>query len=263
MKIFQYITLLVLFSSLMFVSCDESSLSSGPEQSPEEKILAKQMAYDKNPYDKEGAMHNEFLDYFITHKDSTKELLDIYAKFYHSKDMEFGDEQMAAYRELFQTYRQIPSIGGPYTETFCEKYPRFCDILTPSPTFPIPIALLGENNGDTSTERTLQFIKAVKTNENQIIADKGLSDRQRKALLTQHAVARYSAGYWHNVTAIQKEESGYYGPFQKSEAALIDVVAADELGAIVGGIIGGPAGAGYGAASFSIAAVLENFWSSF
>lgn len=269
MKNLQHIILLALFSTLFLASCDESGLSTQPAESQEREISATEMAHQENPYDKQGAIHNEFLDYFITHRDTSEvinpeKMLAIYKGFYASKNMEFGDKQIAGYRELFHTYGEIASIGGPYTEFLCEEFPFICDILTPSPTIPLPVGLLDEDNGGTSTERTLQFIKAVKTNENKISSDKDLTEEQKKVLLTQHAVARYSAGYWHNVWAIQKDESGYYGPFQEIEAAQVcgtcDVVGADAAGAAVGALVGG-VGAGPGAAVASAAAVIEKwFW---
>src|SRR5690606_6884890 len=125
----------------------------------------------------------------------------------------------------FDTYAEM-GIGGPaptFPANFCRWFPGICDIFTPSPTFPygLPLPMLSKDNGGTSTDRTLKFIEAVKEIENKILNDKTLSEEQQKALLNQQAIARYSAGYWHNVNAIQKDKSGYYDAFQNVEAAKV------------------------------------------
>ncbi|SFC59007.1 hypothetical protein SAMN05421747_115100 [Parapedobacter composti] len=264
---------IALISLFIFTSCDKAD--DIPMEKKEREISNTQMQNPKNPYDKEGEQHNAFLDYFIAKADGSKEMnrekmLKIYADFYASQKMEFGDEQIAGYGELFDAYSEM-NIGVPssnFPPQFCRWFPVICDILTPSPTFPypLPLGLLNEDNGGTSTDRTLTFIDAVKENEAKILADKELSEEQQKALLNQHAIARYSSGYWHNVSAIQQGKSGYYEAFQEAHAAKVchtcDVVGADAAGAAVGALVGG-VGAGPGAGIASGAALLEKAWNWF
>lgn len=262
-----------LIALFMFTSCDKTDEM--PVEQQEREISNAQMQNSKNPYDKEGELHNAFLDYFIAKADGRKEMnrekmLKIYADFYASQKMEFGEEQIAGYEELFDAYSEM-NIGVPspnFPPQFCRWFPVICDILTPSPTFPylLPLGLLNENNGGTSTDRALKFIDVVKENEVKIMASKELSEEQKKALLNQHAIARYSAGYWHNVSAIQQNNSGYYDAFQEADAAKVchtcDVVGADAAGAAVGALVGG-VGAGPGAGIASGAALLEKAWNWF
>ncbi|TJZ60012.1 hypothetical protein FAZ15_14095 [Sphingobacterium olei] len=273
MKTLQNLIAIALLGVVTLTSCQKDDLPGA--QVEEREISAKQLQNSKNPYDEEGALHNAFLDHFIAKSDGKKEMnpekmLEIYASFYAANDMEFGEEQVAGYHKLFEVYGEM-NIERPISSlppNLCRWFPIICEILTPSPTFPyaLPTGLLNAENGNNSTERTLKFIQAVKDIEGKILADKELSDEKRKALLNQYAVARYSAGYWHNVSAIQKGRSGYYESFQDAEIAALchtcDIVGADAAGAVVGALVGG-VGAGPGAAIASSAAALEKAWNWF
>lgn len=264
---------IALIALFMFTSCDKTDEM--PVEQQEREISNAQMQNSKNPYDKEGELHNAFLDYFIAKADGRKEMnrekmLVIYTDFYTAQKMEFGEEQIAGYQQLFDIYAEMNEgeRHWSFPPQLCRWFPALCFVLTPSPTFPhlLPVGLLEEGNGATSTERTLKFIDAVKENEANILADKELSEEQRKALLNQHAIARYSSGYWHNVSAIQQGKSGYYEAFQEADAAKVchtcDVVGADAAGAAVGALVGG-VGAGPGAGIASGAALLEKAWNWF
>ncbi|WP_196937443.1 hypothetical protein [Sphingobacterium pedocola] len=273
MKTLQNLILIALLSTFTLTSCQKDEIPGSKVE--EREISTKQMQNGKNPYDEQGVLHNAFLDHFIAKADGKKEMnpdkmLSIYASFYAANKMEFGDEQIAGYQKLFNAYGEL-KIGRPvppFPLNFCRLFPAICDILTPSPTFPfaLPTGLLNGQNGDSSTERTLKFIEAVKMTEANILADKELSEDHKKVLLNQHAIARYSAGYWHNVSAIQKGKSGYYDDFQDADIAALchvcDVVGADAAGAAVGALVGG-VGAGPGAGIASGAAVLEKAWNWF
>jgi len=274
MKTLQNLMSVLLISALSFTSCNKAE-DVEVVQKVEVELNNKQMQNEKNPQDHEGAMHNTFLDFFSKSFDGTKEmnqdkLLKLYSEFHTSQKIAFGDEQIKGYKKLFETYDMM-AMGRPIPvlpPSLCRWFPAICDLLSPSPTFPfgLPVGLLNEDNGGTSAERTLKFIEQIKVNEAKLIADKSLSEEKRKALLSQHAVARYSAGYWHNVNAIHKSKSPYFEPFQSEDIQAIchtcDVVGADAAGAAVGALVGG-VGAGPGAGIASGAVVLEKAWNWF
>jgi len=271
------ITLFALLATVLVISCD--GVTSGDVKEPAEKeITVEQMSNPDNPYDEEGAIHNKFLDYFVkaTAEDSAisrDQIAVVIRNFYEENGMKYGDEQMRAQSQVFEVYTQL-GIGNPQTvfprpiDGFCEQFPIICDILNPTGPF-IPYLLqngdLDDENGGTSTDRTLKFIETTKEQEAKVLADRELSDEHRNGLLVQYAVARYSAGYWHNVKSIQQEESGYYNDFAEAELAadchVCDVVGSDAGGAGVGALIGGPVGGGIGAGVASAASVIEKiFW---
>jgi len=270
MKTLQNLIVIALFTTMSLTSCQKEEVLIPTKE--EKEISNTQMKNAKNPYDDQGSLHNDFLDHFIAASDGKKEInpekmLSIYKSFYAKNKMEFGEEQSASYRKIFEVYGEM-KIGRPVPTlplNLCRLFPAICDILTPSPTFPfgLPVTILGDKNTSTSTERTLKFIEAVKALEAKVIADKGLSADHKKALLHQQAIARYSAGYWHNVQHIQQSQSGYYTDFQAGDVAALchvcDVVGADAAGAAVGALVGG-VGAGPGAGIASGAAVLEKAW---
>ena len=271
------LTLIALFSVVIFASCSDINSSTNIEKPKEREVTVEQMSNPESPYDKEGAMHNKFLDYFAeaTAKDTaiTQERTAIVIEeFYADNDMEFTDEHMQGYRQLFEAYTEL-GMGSPRvifpspSDDLCRWFPVLCDILNPTGPF-IPFALqtdiLNEENGGTSTERTLRFIETTKKQEAQVLASKELKDEHKNALLSQYAIARYSAAYWHNAEFIQKEENGYYDSIIEADAIALacgtcDVVEADAAGAVVGSLVPG-VGTGAGAGVASAAAALEKLW---
>lgn len=258
-----------IFGAVLFTSCEKNT-DVQPEERVEKEISLAQMSYAKNQYDQQGVLHNAFLDHLESslEKNLNQEgLLNLYNEFYVAQKMEFGEEERAGLTKYMDTYSEM-RIGGPFPTiplNICRWIPVICDILNPSPTFPytIPLNILNSDNGGTSTERTTKFIESLKVNEDKIMSDESLSDDHRKALLNQHAIARFSAGYWHNVNAIQKGKSGYYDYFQEADVAKIchtcDVVGADAAGAALGALVGG-VGAGPGAGVASGIAVAEKIY---
>ena len=276
-KIFS-LTFIALFSVVLLASCADIN-SETTDKPREEEITAEQMRNSESPYDEEGAMHNKFLDYFVeaTAEDTaiTQERAAIVIEsFYADNDMEYTGEHEQGYGRLFEAYTELGlGLPGPIfptpTDELCRWFPALCDIFNPTGPF-IPFALqtdiLDEENGGTSTERTLMFIETTKKQEAQVMASSELGDEHKNALLAQYAVARYSAAYWHNAEFIQQEENGYYNSIVEADAVAkacntCDVVGADAGGAAVGALIGGPVGAGIGAGVASAAAIIEIwFW---
>lgn len=242
-------------------------------QNVEKKITLNQMENPDNPYDEQGKIHNEFLDYAAEAIDigSTKEMtskatLDLVKRFYTSQQMDFDARQMKAYEELFRNYAEsgIGNDGGVIAlkSRWCEYFPGLCDVLkTCLPTF-----LLSKTNGGTPTGRTLKFIDSVKQVERKILLDKDYTDKERKTLLTLTSVARFSAGYWHNVTKIEKGNSPYYKSIQApalSDCPTCDIVMGDAVGAAVGTIIpavGTGTGAAIGSLAVATAKVINWLW---
>ena len=270
------ITLMALCGMLMFISCDEINSTTEKEPPQETEITVKQIQNSENPYDEEGAIHNEFLDYLVEEIGDTKTLdeektMDIIKNFYEENKMEFGGEQSQGFSQLFSAYGQLgqpgPLFPSPVDE-LCRWFPALCDIFNPTGPF-IPYALqtdiLNDENGATTTERTLKFIEATKEQESKALADREIEEEHRTALLAQYAIARYSAAYWHNAEYIQKESNGYYGDLTDGDAIAkachtCDVVGSDAAGAAVGSLVPG-VGTGVGAGVASAAAVIEKIWS--
>lgn len=259
--------LIVLFGSIVLTSCHKEK--DDTPQKVEKTVTLKQMENPDNPYDKQGRLHNELLDYTAATIDisSAKELIsedmiDLVKKFYAAKKMDFSSQQMKGYEELFSIYAELGYGDGYGSGTIrsrlCERYPFLCTTGPYAPVPDIPIFLLDGENGGTSTGRTLKFIDSVKTIESRILANKDLSDKQRRAFLCRSSVARFSAGYWHNVLKIQKENSTYYESIQALDGPCItcDVLGGDAAGAAVGALVGG-VGAGPGAAIGSLAVATE------
>ncbi|MFA5669101.1 MAG: hypothetical protein WC967_07645 [Balneolaceae bacterium] len=276
-KIFS-VTTMALFGLLLLISCDEISSSADKIKPEEIEIKTEQIQNAKNPYDEEGQIHNKFLDYFVeaTAKDTAvdqKRALVLIENFYAQNEMELGREQIQGFNQLFEAYSELGlGLPGPIfptpTDILCRWFPTVCDILNPSGPF-LPYALnnddLGEENGGTSTERTLKFIETTKAQEAMVLESKELDDEHRNALLAQYAIARYSAAYWHNVENIQQQKSGYYTSLIESDNAIAskchtcDVVGADAAGAAVGSVVPG-VGTGVGAGVASAAAAIEKLF---
>src|SRR5699024_5803058 len=201
------------------------------------KVTFDQMENPDNPYDEQGKIHNEFLDYTAeaidissTKEMTSKETLDLVKRFYASKQMDFDARQMKAYEELFNNYAEsgIGNDGGvsALKSRWCEYFHGLCDVLRTC----LPTILLSKTNGGTSTGRTLKFIDSVKQVERKILSDKNYTDKERKGLLSLTSVARFSAGYWHNVDKFEKGNSPYYKSIQAlaaSDCPTCDVVMGD------------------------------------
>lgn len=260
-----------IFGGIILTSCHKDK--NDIPQKVEKKITLNQMQNPDNPYDEQGKIHNEFLDYAAKAIDigSTKEMtskttLDLVKRFYTLKQMNLGARQMKAYEELFRNYAEsgIGNDGGvsALKSQWCEYFPGLCDILRTC----LPTILLSKTNGGTSTGRTLKFIDSVKQVERKIFLDKGYTDKERKALLSLASVARFSAGYWHNVAKIKKENSPYYKSIQVlalSDCPACDVVMGDAVGAAVGSAIpavGTGAGAAIGSLAVATAKIINWLW---
>lgn len=241
-KVFN-IALSSIFALLLMTSCDKEEAKIIPEQ--EKEISNKEMAYEKNPYDKGGAIHNDFLNYFIKNIKSSEELnadeLFNHVKTYLEKNkMEFGEKEQANFSEAMKGYSDLQIGTAPIYINLCKYFPFICDILNPSPFNPQMISV-NNSNGGTSTSQTLNFIASIKKEEDKVIADRKMSDEDKRILLSYYSVARHSAGYWHNVNSIKKESSLWSKHVNTPRpAALKDVVAADAAGTAIGTFIGGP-----------------------
>ncbi len=259
--------LIALFGGFLLASCQKEK-DNTPKKT-EKAITLQQMENPDNPYDKQGKLHNEMLDYVAKTTDisSAKELtsedmIGVVKKFYDVKKMDFSSRQMKGYEELFSIYAELGYGNGTamLDSKLCEWFPALCN-AGPGPYLPapdMPLFLLDSDDGGTSTGRTLNFIDSVKVIESKILANKDLSDKQRRAFLCRSSVARFSAGYWHNVLTIQKENSPYYESIQALEGPCVtcDVLGGDAAGAAVGALVGG-VGAGPGAAIGSLAVATE------
>lgn len=265
--------LIIIASTVTFLYGCKKTADLPLESNNELEISKSQIQNLSNPFDSQGEVHNRFLDYFFQATKSSKvinreKLLKVTQEFYFVNKLDFMDSQVKAYGQLFDTYHQI-EIGRPgpvLPPNLCRWFPSICDILTPSPTFPgLPTNFLSDENGGSSTDRTLEFIQKVKELEDYVLKNEKLTQEQQNARLTQYAIARYSAAYWHNVKYIQKDKSPSYGSFQdlaaypNSSCHTCDVVRADSGGGVVSAIIEGVS-PGPGAALASAAAVLQDSW---
>lgn len=241
-KVFN-IALSSIFALLLMTSCDKEEAKIIPEQ--EKEISNKEMAYEKNPYDKGGEIHNDFLDHFIKNFKSSEEInsdeLFNHVKSYFEKNkMEFGEEEQSNYFEAMKGYSDLKIGTTPISVNLCRYFPYICDLLTPSPFNPQMLSI-NNSNGGTSTSQTLSFIANVKKEEDKTMADKKMSDEDKRILLSYYSVARHSAGYWHNVNSIEKGSSPWSKHVNTTRpAAFKDVVAADAAGTAVGNWLGGP-----------------------
>ncbi len=260
------LTLITVVALFLITSCDKKETQQMKPKA-EKEITAEQMKNSSNPYDKEGELHNRFLDYFIAKTDVKNEMnrdkvYVIYEGFHKENKLEFGDKESSGFGDLMDAYSEL-SIGGPYIDLdICKQFPALCNITGTGPYNPLEILI--PSDGTTSTERTLTYIKQIAGEEAKVLRNEELEDDQKKALLNYYAVARYSSAYWHNVANIQKSKSGWYDSFSQGDVAALchtcDVVGADAAGAAVGALVGGPIGAGVGAGVASGAAVLEKLW---
>lgn len=207
-------------------------------------------------YHNSGVLRNEYLDFFIKNANITKEMnldktLLLTEEFYREKKMNFGGEERERYITMFETYAEAQKIGNPVIELLCKRFPRLCEYLKP-----FLFSILDPSHGGTSTERTLKFIEAVKEQEEKVMNTEQLKREDVEILLYYYAVARYSAGYWHNAIYVQKEKSAWYDPFTEAQAEArchtCDVIKGDADGSTVAGSIG--------AGIASVAIVIEKIW---
>lgn len=254
-KVFN-IALSSVFALLLMTSCDKEEAKIIPEQ--EKEISSKQMAFEKNPQDKDGAEHNAFLDYFGKNVNLSAEVnSDIVMKsvkgFHEKNNMEFGDEELYRYTTIIEEIK-VQQIGGPATEyDICKRYPGICDLMDRLQS-ELPTQMLDASNGGTSTKRTLGFIERLKAEETKVMADTKLSDEEKEAALSFYSIARHSAAYWHNVAHVAKDRSPWFDSFNaevEAKCHTCDVVAADAAGSIFG-----PWGAGIASAAVVVEKVL-------
>lgn len=249
------VTLSTIVALALITSCKkEEGIKIAAEK--EVEISTKKMANDKNPYDNSGALHNEYLDFFIKRINTSEEInldktLLLTEEFYREKKMDFGSEAKERYTTMFDTYAESQEIGRPIIGWLCKLFPELCEYLKP-----VLFSILDPSHGGTSTDRTLKFIEAIKAQEEIVMNTEQLEREDVEILLNYYAVARYSAGYWHNVAYVQKEKSAWHGPFTEAQVEArchtCDVVKGDADGATVAG----PVGAGVASAAI----VLEKIW---
>ncbi|RAV30541.1 hypothetical protein [Sinomicrobium soli] len=236
------------------ISCDNVEEDLIPEQEEEREITAQEMRNEKNPYDKQGILHNELLDYYIEHTDDVKDItpdrwIVITKAFYDSKKMDFEAVNIENYKENLHLYEKAAMNSSDLSFDLCKYVPILCDggstgPYDPTPAFPGPFFSDDGNadNDSTHTNRVVEYLRAVRAEEDKILANTKLSDEERIALLNYTAVARHSAGYWHNVMHVQKSKNNWYGYAIQSEAAArpclaCDAIYADALGTAVGTVL--------------------------
>ncbi|WP_461533919.1 hypothetical protein [Sinomicrobium sp.] len=248
-----FFTTALILGSLM-ISCDTTQADEDldlTQKKEEREITAKEMCNEKNPYDEQGVIHNELLDFYIAHTEDVKDInpdrwIAITKEFYESKKMDFNTVDIGTFKEAIYIFEEANMYGDNLILNLCEYVPFLCNIGTPgpynpSPTWPDPF-FNSEGNDDenlTDTERALNYLQSIKTEENKILENSELNDEERIALLNYTAVARYSAGYWHNVMRVQKSKSDWYEFAEQSVAAigpcyLCDVVRVDAVATAVG-----------------------------
>lgn len=253
------LTLSAVIALFLITSCDKKETAQIKPKA-EKEITVEQIKNSKNPYDKEGEIHNKFLDYFIAKTNGKNDMnrekvYVIYESFHKESKIEFGDEERKSFGPLMDALSEL-SIGGPYIDlNICKRFPALCNLTGTGPYN--PSETLAPTDGTTSTERTVAYIKQLAELEAKVLNNEVLKDDQKKDLLSYYAVARYSSAYWHNVANIQKSKSGWYDSFSEANAVApchtCDVVQADANGSTVAG--------GIGAAIASAAVVIEKTWS--
>lgn len=261
---------------LLFISCDDINSSTEKEPPVEQEITVQQMQNKNNPFDQQGVVHNEFLDYFGNQAAedtaiSERQLLSLLSQFYEKKGREFGDERNQFYLRFFDALQEM-NIGGPVSEfpnlatSICEQYPDICDVLNAKEEYQpyqVQIQLLNEDNEGSATEKVLKFIATTIEQETMLMRDKNIEDGVKNAILSQLSVARFSASYWHNMLYIQKDKNPLYKGWIDADSKLEyrqygDVVRADAVGALVGSV-GGPVSSLGGAAIASAASYFDIF----
>ncbi len=255
------LTLSAVIALTLITSCKKETATSDPKA--EKEITSAQMKNSSNPYDKEGELHNKFLDYFITKADLKKDInrdkiFVIYEGFHNENKMVFGDVQIREFGIFMDSFSQL-NIGGPYKNlNLCKQYPALCNVTGTGPYN--PLEMLIPTDATTSTDRTLAYIKAIAEEEAKVLRNDKLEDEVKKDLLHYYTVARHSSAYWHNVAKIQKSKSGWHDSFTQGEVAALchvcDVVGADAAG----GAIGGGIGAGVASGAAVVEKLINWFW---
>jgi hypothetical protein len=247
-----------------FVYCDQVD-DNPPEK--EKAITTLQMSNPANPFDAEGVAHNDFLDFFIANADLSQSEWDrddwfaILESYHASKGQIFTTEFQDYYDQFINVYKEadaIPCLNWP--QDICLCLPWLCDwIITGLPL--LPLTLPNPSSGVTEYERNLAFIDEVKFLEAQVLEDDSLSMATRDTYLKYYCVARYSAGYWHNVINVEQELNPWFEYLDLNsgrESVLNDILQADAAGALIGGLLGGPPGAIAGSAAASAGVALEH-----
>ena len=264
MKNLRNLTMGLVTAFFLVTACDKSEEPFTP--TVEKEITRAEMQNKANPQDGEGAQHNDFLDYLVIHADvkqeiSREKLVSLYKAFYASQKMEFNETEMRNLNLRLEAFGAM-KIGGPYINPdLCKRFPGICNLTGTGPYN--PVELLAPSNGGTAYERATKYLAAIRNEETKIMKNDDLTEDEKQIVLTYYAVARHSAAYWHNVAYVQKEKSGWYDVYSEAAAVapchLCDIANADASGAVIGGVIAGPPGAGAGAASVSAGVAAHKF----
>jgi hypothetical protein len=259
--------LLLLIAAL--TSCTEE-LESIIDRSAKE-ITNTQMSNPKNPYDDEGRIHNQYLDYFGTRLSAIKEdgeltseeIKKVTTEFY----LKFLNEEKDS-KDLDSVMRIFDKVGfGGQGKSqnilpdICKYFPSLCELLEfPYPE--LPFDLLIANGGsevrwETAYEESLASIENLRAYEEKITG----TSKGDELRLMYCAVARWSTGYWYNAQYFRDSNNAWSELFtdQIVHCATCDIIAGDTGGAAIGSL-GGPIGAGIGAGIASAAVAIEYFW---
>lgn len=271
MKTFQkcFAAALAIGMVFSFIQCD---LLPDPPVEKEKAISTMQMSNPANPFDADGVAHNDFLDFFIANADLSQSEWDrddwfaILESYHGSRGQAFTTEFQDYYDQFINVYKEAYTIPCPnWPRSICQCLPWLCDIIILDLPF-LPLTAPDPNSDVTEYERNLAFIEEVKILESQVLEDDSLSMATRDVYLKYYAVARYSAGYWHNVINVEQELNPWFEYLDLSggrESELNDILAADAAGAAIGALLGGPPGALAGAAAASAGAALEHIMKMF
>ncbi len=259
------------------VSCDQEDDNTPlPIEKKEREIKVSEMRYEKNPYDDQGMLHNEFLDFFITRVDlSSKEmnrekLFSLIEEFHSVKKIDFEASDIEIYHKVFDFYAEakIHYPGSESISRLCKYFdiPILCDIIK----WPFPTLLtLDDVEEGEATDRILKYIEEIKAAEAKILEDTRMDEIEKYALLNYATVARHSAAYWHNEMHVLKSQSNWSNADESLAAEYCwkcvgksDVegaIGGAITGAFAGGVGAGP-GAGIGAGAASAASAVVEFF---
>jgi len=226
---------------LVFAMVTSCKKDQNGDVSMERQLTEKEMANEKNQFDKVGQQHNAYLDFFAKNSGdaSVENLIKVSAEFYKDDKNDETTATLRASGEIYaQVQQEIQAIGGPYRPLdLCKRFPILCDIFKPFPGPYIPFDILNSSTG-TSTDRTLKFIAEVKNMEAKVMeTDMEASDKA--VILGYYSTARHSAAYWHN-NLIASKNNPWYNPERAAQFAKYpkDIIGADADGATIGGILG-------------------------
>ncbi len=236
-------------------SCTKDKNAPKPVAEANRSITAEQMANPQNPFDRQGVIHNEFLDFYIQNTDpgqklTQKEAVSLFQKFSEENQLEGTQKNKEAFLVVYQGSQERIKIGGLFDDFLCKYFPALCRIINhpgPGPTFPGPIFLNGldMSNKTTARKNVMSFIKQIKTTEGNIVnSKKGRQYSKADTIqLLYCAIARYSSAYWYNAAYVQTENNPWIGTLPEAQLAEFCwgcIIEADATGAAVGYALGGP-----------------------